>query len=138
MDLTLTSFVLLVLSEITPPAITFESQTVNESTHVTLTCTVSGYPLPTVQWYKNGQLISTHHSLQSVNDCAIRKRNRYYYLENFSPVEPGKARTRTVVICEAKHTDSGLYMCLATNIGGDANKTAYLDVLGTYSLIINV
>lgn len=68
---------------------------------VTLSCQVSGYPNPTVAWYKNGLPVTS----SGISSAGLT-------LENVAV------------------SDSGHYMCKATNILGSKSKVFTLTVGG--------
>ncbi|VIO88235.1 Uncharacterized protein BM_BM11652 [Brugia malayi] len=73
---------------------------------ITLWCIVSGYPLPTIQWIKDGYLISFN------NKSDVR------LIDNGQGLE----------ILNAKHEHSGIWLCEASNAAGKIDYELTLDV----------
>ncbi|XP_061016921.1 hemicentin-1 isoform X2 [Dama dama] len=97
------------LSVLVPPHIvgenTFEDVKVKEKQSVTLTCEVTGNPVPEITWHKDGQLLKeddTHHLMSG---------GRFLQITN----------------AQVSHT--GRYTCLASNSAGDKSKSFSLNVL---------
>ncbi|XP_043342030.1 hemicentin-1 isoform X3 [Cervus canadensis] len=97
------------LSVLVPPHIvgenTFEDVKVKEKQSVTLTCEVTGNPVPEITWHKDGQLLKeddTHHLMSG---------GRFLQITN----------------AQVSHT--GRYTCLASNTAGDKSKSFSLNVL---------
>ncbi|XP_065792282.1 hemicentin-1 isoform X3 [Muntiacus reevesi] len=97
------------LSVLVPPHIvgenTFEDVKVKEKQSVTLTCEVTGNPVPEITWHKDGQLLKeddTHHLMSG---------GRFFQITN----------------AQVSHT--GRYTCLASNTAGDKSKSFSLNVL---------
>ncbi|KAL7017913.1 hypothetical protein ACKWTF_010565 [Chironomus riparius] len=67
-----------------------------------LNCTVSGNPIPTIKWYRNGELIKNN------------------------PIRYAKSTTMKIETIEPY--DEGLYQCFARNDFGEASGTFYLHV----------
>ena len=70
-----------------------------------LNCEVTGYPDPTVTWYKDGSLLATDDRVMVHNDSVV-------------------------VINNAFSTDSGIYTCSAANVAGNSSASTELTVLG--------
>ncbi|XP_059001185.1 hemicentin-1 isoform X2 [Mustela lutreola] len=97
------------LSVLVPPRIVgeniLEHVKVKEKQSITLTCEVTGNPMPEITWHKDGQLLledDTHH---------IMSGGRFLKITN----------------AQVSHT--GRYACLASNIAGDKSKSFSLNVL---------
>ncbi|XP_061239478.1 hemicentin-1 isoform X3 [Bos javanicus] len=97
------------LSVLVPPHImgenTFEDVKVKQKQSVTLTCEVTGNPVPEITWHKDGQLLKeddTHHLMSG-------------------------GRFLQIVNAQVSHT--GRYTCLASNTAGDKSKSFSLNVL---------
>uniref|UniRef100_A0A8C2SL26 Hemicentin-1 n=1 Tax=Capra hircus TaxID=9925 RepID=A0A8C2SL26_CAPHI len=97
------------LSVLVPPRImgenAFEDVKVKEKQSVTLTCEVTGNPVPEITWHKDGQLLKeddAHHLMSG-------------------------GRFLQIVNAQVSHT--GRYTCLASNTAGDKSKSFSLNVL---------
>ncbi|XP_006907796.1 hemicentin-1 isoform X1 [Pteropus alecto] len=97
------------LSVLVPPSVvgenTLEDVKVKEKQSITLTCEVTGNPVPVITWHKDGQLLQeddTHH---------IMSGGRFLQITN----------------AQVSHT--GRYTCLASNTAGDKSKSFSLNVL---------
>uniref|UniRef100_A0A8C3N479 Hemicentin-1 n=1 Tax=Geospiza parvula TaxID=87175 RepID=A0A8C3N479_GEOPR len=103
------------LSVLVPPGIVgenaLEDVKVKEKHGVTLTCEVTGNPVPQVTWLKDGQ------ALAEAGDPRI--------------VSSG----RSLQISEAQLLDTGRYTCVASNTAGDRSKTYSLNVLVAPSIV---
>uniref|UniRef100_A0A8C9N6Y6 Hemicentin-1 n=1 Tax=Serinus canaria TaxID=9135 RepID=A0A8C9N6Y6_SERCA len=103
------------LSVLVPPGIVgenaLEDVKVKEKHRVTLTCEVTGNPMPQVTWLKDGQ------ALAEAGDPRI--------------VSSG----RSLQISEAQLLDTGRYTCVASNTAGDRSKTYSLNVLVAPSIV---
>ncbi|XP_059334168.1 hemicentin-1 [Ammospiza nelsoni] len=103
------------LSVLVPPGIvgenTLEDVKVKEKHGVTLTCEVTGNPVPQVTWLKDGQ------ALAEAGDARI------------------VSRGRSLQISEAQLLDTGRYTCMASNAAGDRSKTYSLNVLVAPSIV---
>ena len=89
-----------------------------EGDTVTLACTASGVPYPTVQWYKDGVLL-TNDSLTTI------------YNDEFDRDEL-QFTSSILELCSVNEDDIGTYSCLASNSAG--NDSIEFDVqvrLGT-------
>lgn len=73
-------------------------------TVVTLECEARGVPLPTITWYRNGEVILSHRQAQYIE--------KGHYLK----------------IPRAQASDAGLYTCRVSSVAGIAEKTYKLDV----------
>ncbi|XP_073439014.1 hemicentin-1 [Dendrobates tinctorius] len=82
----------------------YENITVVEDNFVSLTCEVTGFPLPIISWWKEGIVLgpSSHHFLV-----------------------PGG---RILQIHQTKLEDTGEYACVASNQAGETKKTFSLNV----------
>lgn len=72
---------------------------------IMLNCEVTGYPDPTVTWYKDSSLLATDDRVMVHNDSVV-------------------------VINNAFSTDSGIYTCSAANVAGNSSASTELTVLG--------
>lgn len=73
---------------------------------VWLDCQVSGIPLPTIQWYKDGREIKFLSSKYQLHDNG------------------------TLRVNDLKVADSGTYLCIAVNKGGVDERTVNVSILG--------
>uniref|UniRef100_A0A8C6QPP1 Hemicentin-1 n=1 Tax=Nannospalax galili TaxID=1026970 RepID=A0A8C6QPP1_NANGA len=96
------------LSVLVPPHIvgenTLEDVKIKEKQSVTLTCEVTGNPVPQITWHKDGQLFQedeAHHMMSG---------------------------GRFLQITSAQVSDTGRYTCLASNTAGDKSKSFSLNV----------
>ncbi|KAF7668913.1 hypothetical protein LDENG_00274740 [Lucifuga dentata] len=80
------------------------NQTVPVDSKVILGCHTAGTPTPTVQWKKDGVVVSPVDSRMSIED------------------------TGSLVIHYAKLEDTGFYTCIASSPNGEASWTGYLQV----------
>ncbi|XP_032242159.2 fibroblast growth factor receptor 4 [Nematostella vectensis] len=114
---------------VTPPIISeMPDQTVKkEKTDIVeVNCKVSGYPKPTVSWYKHSpgetewRRLSQIPDLVRSNGCTQSRSGYYFYLDSIgSPL----------VICQPRHElHSGKYKCIATNELGEDQRIASLNV----------
>ncbi|XP_030135337.4 hemicentin-1 [Taeniopygia guttata] len=103
------------LSVLVPPGIVgenaLEDVKVKEKHGVTLTCEVTGNPMPQVRWLKDGQ------ALAEAGDPRILSSGQ------------------SLQISEAQLLDTGRYTCLASNAAGDRSKTYSLNVLVAPSIV---
>ncbi|XP_044733835.1 peroxidasin isoform X3 [Chrysoperla carnea] len=81
-----------------------ENLTVKTGADAHIECIASGSPIPDIKWYKNGRLITTTARIS---------------------IEPDGTR---LVISHTKESDSGQYICKATNFLGSKETSAYLTV----------
>ncbi|XP_051649408.1 hemicentin-1 isoform X5 [Manacus candei] len=103
------------LAVLVPPGIVGENKLedvrVKEKHTVTLTCEVTGSPVPQISWLKDGQPVP----------------------------EDGEHRAlsggRLLQISNAQVSDSGRYTCVASNAAGDRSKTYSLNVLVAPSIV---
>ena len=75
------------------------------NTSITIHCPISGVPLPTVTWTKDGQEISSV-GRYKVNDDG------------------------SLTISEAEEQDDGQYTCTADSVAGKDNKSSMVQVIG--------
>ncbi|XP_027560313.1 hemicentin-1 isoform X2 [Neopelma chrysocephalum] len=103
------------LAVLVPPGIVGENKLedvrVKEKHTVTLTCEVTGSPVPQISWLKDGQPVP----------------------------EDGEHRAlsggRLLQISNAQVSDTGRYTCVASNAAGDRSKTYSLNVLVAPSIV---
>ncbi|KAM6165457.1 hemicentin-1 [Erethizon dorsatum] len=103
------------LSVLEPPHIvgenTVEDVKIKEKQSVTLTCEVTGNPVPEITWHKDGQLLQedkTHH---------IMSGGRFLQITN----------------AQVLHT--GRYICLASSTAGDKSKSFSLNVFVSPTIV---
>ncbi|XP_052527372.1 vascular endothelial growth factor receptor 1 isoform X2 [Tympanuchus pallidicinctus] len=82
-------------------------QTVNTSNSAMLECQVHGIPEPQITWFKN------HEEIQQESGIILGPGSRMLFIER------------------VKEEDEGLYQCIATNLKGSVESTAYVTVQGT-------
>ncbi|XP_043360294.1 vascular endothelial growth factor receptor 1 isoform X4 [Dermochelys coriacea] len=82
-------------------------QIVNTSNSATLECQAQGIPEPQISWFKN------HEEIQQEPGIILG---------------PG---SKMLLIERVKEEDEGLYQCIATNLKGSVESTAYVTVQGT-------
>ncbi|XP_040215726.1 hemicentin-1 isoform X1 [Rana temporaria] len=90
-----------------PPKVTgdaFENVTAIENDFISLSCDVTGFPPPAINWIKDGNVLSSSKHLLIV---------------------PGG---RVLQIPQMKLTDAGDYVCVAINQAGESKKTFYLSI----------
>ncbi|XP_055948498.1 hemicentin-1-like isoform X2 [Argiope bruennichi] len=90
-------------AKIVHPSENLTSTFVKERHSITLDCSATGYPQPTIKWYKDGSLISQQH--------------------NMSYSTYGKMK-----IANASVNDTGIYTCIAENDGDTDSKLYNLTV----------
>jgi len=95
-----------------PPDVEMEMMTVRnkEESDIKITCTIHASPLPTIEWYKNSDLLM-------VKDNVISKRGN-----------------RHTLLLTGRQDRRGSYKCKATNVLGEAS--AVLEVTGDKSYIL--
>lgn len=103
--LVLISFLLVPPSLVSPP----ENATKTVGDIVKFTCTFSGIPNPSIQWFykSEGSMVQ------------INQTNHYDIL------------TRSLEIKQITKKDEGRYICRAENVAGSLEASAYLTVRGT-------
>lgn len=74
---------------------------------VVLSCNVTGTPLPTTTWLKNGEILSSSDNTYILNDDGLAK----------------------LIVNGAVEDDSGEYVCVATNAAGSARSTFEVDIM---------
>ncbi|NXX95340.1 HMCN1 protein, partial [Centropus bengalensis] len=103
------------LSVLVPPGIvgenTLEDVKVKERHGVTLTCEVTGNPVPQIAWIKDGQ------SLTEDEDHKFLSSGSFLQIAN------------------AQITDTGRYTCIASNAAGDKSKSYSLNVLVSPTIV---
>ena len=83
-----------------------------EKGDIELVCQVEGEPQPTVQWYKNGDLIIESEYFQMVKESNLK------------------------ILGLVGH-DAGIYQCVATNRVGNIQTAAALKVINKFSKLIS-
>ncbi|XP_015725366.1 hemicentin-1 isoform X1 [Coturnix japonica] len=103
------------LSVLVPPGIVDEDKQedvkVKEKNNVTLTCEVTGNPVPQITWVKDGQL------LMEDKDHKFLSSGRFLEVTN------------------AQVSDTGRYTCVASNTAGDKSKSYSLNVLVSPTIV---
>ena len=77
----------------------------SEGDTVALVCTATGRPYPSIQWYKDGVLL-TNDSLTSIYDEEFEASGLLF-------------STSILEVCSVGVNDSGTYSCFATNFAGN-------------------
>ncbi|XP_032884067.1 hemicentin-1 isoform X2 [Amblyraja radiata] len=96
------------LDVLVPPSIIndkMEDVKIKENRSITLTCEVSGNPVPQIRWLKDGELLTDDLQHQILSSG------------------------RFLQIGMARVSDTGRYTCIASNTAGDKNKNFNLNVL---------
>ncbi|XP_009996158.1 PREDICTED: hemicentin-1 [Chaetura pelagica] len=103
------------LSVLVPPGIVGENKLedvkVKEKHRVTLTCEMTGNPVPQISWMKDGQ------ALAEDGDHKFLSSGRFLQITN------------------AQVTDTGRYTCIASNTAGDKSKSYSLNVLVSPTIV---
>ena len=82
---------------------------------VVLSCNVTGTPLPTTTWFKDGEILTSSDKTYILNDDGLAK----------------------LIVNDAVEGDSGEYVCVSTNAAGSARNTFEVDVTrGIYALCV--
>ncbi|NXA32886.1 TITIN protein, partial [Eudromia elegans] len=99
----------------TPPTLIsgLKNQTVTEGESVTLECSISGHPQPTVTWYREDYKIESSMDFQITFKAGIAR----------------------LVIREAFAEDSGRFTCTATNKAGSVSTSCHLHEIETRETI---
>ncbi len=99
-----------------PPKIKDSLRIVEMSTVIneplTLECSGSGIPEPTITWVREGERVS------------------YLGNPNLRALDGG----RKLKVANAQLQDMGQYTCVASNVAGNASKEFVVNVLGEYGL----
>ncbi|XP_076821406.1 uncharacterized protein LOC143468232 isoform X3 [Clavelina lepadiformis] len=111
-------------SSVSPPSFTEKLQdiTAKSTQKVIFSCSVSGSPIPSVSWYKEGVRIALTNRVQKANHKQRLKQNR------ISPnMESYKGHLKcTLTIDETQASDAGEYTVAASNRCGNILSTAHL------------
>ncbi|GBP05121.1 Peroxidasin [Eumeta japonica] len=78
----------------------------SSDSNITLSCKVSGNPLPKVKWVLNSQIIDTSYKYQSDTKYNLKESNGE------------QTKWLNLTIFDASSTDNGEYFCVAENPGG--------------------
>lgn len=82
--------------------------------NVTLECITSGYPRPEIRWFKGEEMVEEFNSYASITYLAINDTTVSSVI-NWRRIIP---------------TESGIYVCVATNIIGSIADNVELTILG--------
>ena len=96
-----------------------------EGDTVALACTATGRPYPTIQWYKNGALL-TDESLTTIYNEEVEQNGLLF-------------TTSILEVCNVSTDDRGTYSCVAKNPAG--NDTSEFDIqvmLGWWKLYFRI
>ena len=89
--------------------------TVAENDNITINCSATGYPPPSLQWTRNGMQLSDErfstNYIQCSSDCLVDARV-----------------TSSLMITNASRSDIDMYICTAMNILGKVNASLQLTV----------
>ncbi|KAM4722858.1 hemicentin-1 [Rhinophrynus dorsalis] len=99
-----------------PPGVigsNLENVTVVETNFISLTCEVTGFPPPTINWMKDGKTLTQSSHLL---------------------IAPGG---RMLQIPQTKLSDAGEYSCVAINQAGESKKTIFLNIYAPPSIADN-
>ena len=95
------------------PTIVIQSNTtepLNEGNTVFLVCIAVGVLYPSIQWYKDDELITRNGSLTSVYDETSKHSTLLF-------------TTSILELCSLNSNDTGTYSCIATNEAGNSSTT---------------
>ena len=87
---------------------TFSTPNPREGTQLSIECRVSGIPLPTVVWMKDGNTLNTN--------------NQIFIFFTGS--------TAKIMILSATVDDAGYYTCIASNIAGNVSEMQRIQIEG--------
>lgn len=117
-----------------------QDKVANEKDELELACLIYGKPTPTIQWLKNGDLITPNDYMQISGGYKNFKSNNNYYIMLLSSFSPSII---FILILFSFHilfrhnlkilglisSDSGMFQCIGTNSGGSVQASAFLEVL---------
>lgn len=96
-------------------AVNPSSETKAEGDNLTLTCNVTGNPVPTISWTRHGSPLDRNHNSRI----------------SFS------ADKKHLTITNVHRTDSGEYRCAASNsLGNDTSNTSSVDIQCKYNVLL--
>ena len=92
-----------------------ETQNVTAGQSFILTCSATGYSVPSIEWTLNGTIYIT--ADPPVTTITI--------------VEVQRSNTSVLVVSDAKVNDTGMYQCIATNVVNTDTQDANVTVQGS-------
>ena len=93
-----------------------------EGDTVALACTATGRPYPTIQWYKDGVLL-TNESLTTIYNEEVEQNGLFF-------------TTSILEVCSVGADDRGSYSCMASNSAGNDSFDFDVQVmLGMYACV---
>ena len=89
-----------------------QTQNVTAGQPFILTCSATGYPVPSIEWTLNGTIyITADHPVTIINI-----------------VEGLRSNTSVLVVSNAMVNDTGIYQCIATNVVNNDTQDANVTV----------
>jgi len=117
-------FICVLLFAVPPDIINlFPKHTIKEAlSNVTLECSATGCPTPTIQWKFNGQVLSTNQDIDIMHNkdgkCSTNSCD-------------GQCVSNSTVYIKSVHIyHQGIFLCVANNLAGDDIETARVTVTG--------
>ena len=96
------------------------TEPLNEGNTALLVCIAVGVPYPSIQWYKDDELITWNGSLTSVYDETSEHSTLLF-------------TTSILELCSLNGNDTGTYSCIAMNEAGNSSTTVDIQInLGKY------
>uniref|UniRef100_A0A3B3BIE7 Hemicentin 1 n=1 Tax=Oryzias melastigma TaxID=30732 RepID=A0A3B3BIE7_ORYME len=100
-------------NDISGPGLSSKEVKITINSTLTLECVAQAFPTPTLQWYKDGQI------LQADDHVSVT------------------ANGRIVQIKHAQVSDTGRYTCVATNVAGEDEKDFDVNIQDARDVILN-
>lgn len=95
-----------------------------------LTCVVTGVPMPTVTWEKDGRLLAGP-SLVSGNESTLHIDRIEVGVLLFSPCLGFLFVPQFFPLLAVQEADAGLYTCLATSPAGEDSRSFHVSIQGS-------
>ncbi|XP_065669835.1 vascular endothelial growth factor receptor kdr-like isoform X2 [Hydra vulgaris] len=112
-----------------------ESVSIFDGTTAFLSCIVKSHPVPEVQWYKSGSVISDISKLSHVKDCKNSRKGSFYTIVS-NMKEPDGLYNYTLMICNSDwKVNNDHYKCEVKNKLGVDSQTAEIKVFSTPQMI---